>query len=154
MIRPIAPYINPPAIPQSPPNALSLTITSQLTCRVEERGGPKKPELWDIKWSSSLEDIADKESIDVEKGVAVVVSPGTRKFKVNACQRSDNIFCIHHHKCASSVLRLEAMPEGRYRVRAKVSKRNDYAETWIENLSTGEIVSKPVLIQGLSCDVP
>ena len=37
-----------------------LIIGSQLTRILEERGGNKKPQLYDLKWSSALEDTSDK----------------------------------------------------------------------------------------------
>ncbi|MEQ8522095.1 MAG: DnaB-like helicase C-terminal domain-containing protein, partial [Vicingaceae bacterium] len=39
---------------------ITIIITSQLSRSVEERGGDKKPYLQDLKWSSALEDVADR----------------------------------------------------------------------------------------------
>lgn len=39
---------------------ITLIVSSQLSRQIEERGGVKRPELADLKWSSALEDVADR----------------------------------------------------------------------------------------------
>lgn len=40
-------------------NNVALVTTSQVSTCAETRGGPKRPEIYDMKWSHYLEDIAD-----------------------------------------------------------------------------------------------
>jgi hypothetical protein len=76
-------------------------------------------------------------------GVALRLLPGTRKLKVRICESGWVAYC------GETYLRLEALPNGRYRLRGDLSKNKGHADIWVEDMLTGENAIERVRIRGL-----
>jgi hypothetical protein len=76
-------------------------------------------------------------------GIALRLSPGTRKLKVRICESGWVGYC------GEGYLRLEVRPDSRYRLRGELSKSKGYADIWVEDLQTGENAIERMRIRGL-----
>lgn len=87
---------------------------------------------------------------------SIPLSPGEHKLLVEVCEGpGDNPFEVvvlptSIRKCARTVFRLDAESNGRYRLAGSVSRSNNYADIWIEDLKDGTLAVDKVRIKGLS----
>ena len=81
---------------------------------------------------------------DYDKRVLAVVE-GPHLLHVGACKD----FFPRGYYCSDVVLRLEAVSEAQYRIKASINKKEDYADFWIENIESGAKVAEPIRVNGL-----
>lgn len=80
-----------------------------------------------------------------ERGVlALKLSEGTHSLHVKICETGLWVYC------SKAYLKLEAKRGHYYRLNAKMSKRNKYADVWVVDLKSGDIVIKPIRVRGFT----
>lgn len=96
------------------------------------------------------EKLEETDGIDLDNAVPLV--PGEHKLLVEACEEDYGVLetiTMRPSKCAKTVIRLDAQPNGRYRLEASVSKSRDHADIWVVNLRDGTLAVEEVRIKGL-----
>lgn len=100
------------------------------------------------------EKLEDTYDIDLED--AVPLSPGEHKLLVRACEQDPSLLNWRNYGglssgalCASTVIRFNAEPGGRYRLAGSVSRGKDHADIWVENLRDGSLAVDKIRIKGL-----
>ena len=74
----------------------------------------------------------------------IKIAVGTHRLKIEACD-----YGLFGGACAQTVLTLDAIAERRYLVTGVVSKSNDYADFWIEDVRSGHKVAGPMRVSNL-----
>jgi hypothetical protein len=75
---------------------------------------------------------------------AIVIEQGSHKIHIMVCE-----FDMLFDKCAEAILSLEAEVGHRYLVGGGVSKSNEFADIWIDDMGSGEKVAGPLRVNGL-----
>jgi hypothetical protein len=78
---------------------------------------------------------------------AVVLSTGPHKVHIMACE--SKIFSMNGYICGEVILTLYAVPGQRYLANGSIAKSKDFADIWIEDRRTGDVVSGPLRVSGL-----
>jgi len=98
--------------------------------------------------------LTDTKGIVLRK--AIPLSPGEHKLLIEVCEGPiENpweimILPTSVKRCARTVFRLTAEPNGRYQLAGSVSKAKNHADIWVENLRDGTLSVDKIRIKGLS----
>ena len=106
---------------------------------VDRQTIPAQRRIITTRMSSNMKDVT---GVNFTKSIPL--SPGEHKLSVAVCEIGP--FAI---KCARSIIRFNAEPNGRYRLGGSVSRSKDYADIWIEDLKGGGFAVDKVRVNGL-----
>jgi hypothetical protein len=79
----------------------------------------------------------------------IALNAGVQRMHLRACKRGRNRIGFAGFYCTDRLVKLDALPDHRYRARALVNRQDDYADIWVEDLDSGEDVVEPVRLSEL-----